>query len=182
MVCYRYKWNGASPQSEGIVRPNQSCQIIKSYALLEQYEDEGVEIKSYYLILSGYPTDTSRKPIKVLFHPISRLPISTAYRYNDIATDFHQTVQSASAYALTSVLTSGNSNLSDAEKEHLRWHFRLGHISFTKVQHLMRSGILSHSDGTRRLRKAAASLRHAPRCAACSFAKQYVLLLMLRVN
>ena len=75
---------------------------------------------------------------------------------------------------MTSVLTSSNSNLYDAEKELLRWHFRLGHISFTKVQHLMRSGILSHSEGTRRLHKAAASLRHAPRCEACSFAKQKV--------
>ena len=88
--------------------------------------------------------------------------------------DKRKAVQSASAYSMTSVLTSSNSNFSEAEKELLRWHFRLGHISFTKVQHLRRSGILSHSEGARRLHKAAASLRHAPRCAACSFAKQKV--------
>ena len=38
----------------------------------------------------------------------------------------------------------------------------------------MRSGILSHTEGTRRLHTAAASLRHAPKCAACTFAKQRV--------
>ena len=72
------------------------------------------------------------------------------------------------------VVSSTNSNLSEAEKELLRWHFKLGHISFTKVQHLMRSGILSHTEGTRRLHTAADSLRHAPKCAACTFAKQRV--------
>jgi hypothetical protein len=36
-----------------------------------------------------------------------------------------------------------NHNLSEPEKELLRWHYRLGHISFRKIQFLFRSGILS---------------------------------------
>ena len=154
--------------------PTSQVRLMSLNALLTRYDDETIKMNADHLILSGSTSDQSRKAVRVDFHPVSRLPISTAYRYNDIAIDFQEPTQNASAYAMSSVVSSTNSNLSEAEKELLRWHFKLGHISFTKVQHLMRSGILSHTEGTRRLHTAAASLRHAPKCAACTFAKQRV--------
>ena len=63
-------------------------------------------------------------------------------------------------------------NLTDPEKELLRWHQRLGHISFKRVQALFRSGVLSHSEATRRLHTAACKIKHPPKCAACQFGKQ----------
>ena len=63
-------------------------------------------------------------------------------------------------------------NLTDPEKELLRWHQRLGHISFKRVQSLFRSGVLSHTDATRRLHTAACKIQNPPKCAACQFGKQ----------
>ena len=67
-----------------------------------------------------------------------------------------------------------NLNLSEAQKELLRWHQRLGHVSFSKVQFLMRTGVLALSEGKRRRHQAASSLREAPKCAACMFDKRAV--------
>ena len=61
--------------------------------------------------------------------------------------------------------------MSNAEKELLSWHERLGHLGFAKIQFLMRSGLLASSESTRRLHRAAANLRPL-KCAACIFAKQ----------
>ena len=46
------------------------------------------------------------------------------------------------------VVSDGNTNLSPAEKELLCWHQHLGHIAFKKVQHLMKLGVLAHSEST----------------------------------
>ena len=55
--------------------PTSRVRLLSLHALLEQYEDEGVEIKNDSLILSGSKNDKARNPIKVMFHPVSRLPI-----------------------------------------------------------------------------------------------------------
>ena len=70
------------------------------------------------------------------------------------------------------MVSNENMNLTDPEKELLRWHQRLGHISFKRVQALFRSGVLSHSEATRRLHTAACKIKHPPKCAACQFGKQ----------
>jgi len=54
----------------------------------------------------------------------------------------------------------------------LRWHCRLGHISFRRVQFLMRSGVLSNSESGRRLHTAACKLALPPKYAACQYGKQ----------
>ena len=58
-------------------------------------------------------------------------------------------------------------NLDDAQKELLKWHDRLGHVSFRRVQFLMRMGILAKSEATRRLHAKACKLTYIPMCAAC---------------
>ena len=52
-------------------------------------------------------------------------------------------------YKVTMTTDEGNNNLSPAEKELLRWHYRLGHVEFAKVKHLMRTGVLSSTAATR---------------------------------
>ena len=149
--------------------PTSRVRLLSINALLQHYPDETTTQNHDSLVLSGVAGDRSRNAVHVDLHPISRLPISTAYRY-EAAFSFHVAPEAA----VLSVTSANNSNLSEAEKELLRWHFKLGHITFSKVQHLMRSGILAHFEGMRRLHKAASSLNHAPKCAACTFAKQRV--------
>ena len=71
------------------------------------------------------------------------------------------------------VVSDGNTNLSPAEKELLRWHQHLGHIAFKKVQQLMKSGVLAHSEATCCLHCIACRLPPV-KCAACQYAKQRV--------
>jgi hypothetical protein len=74
--------------------------------------------------------------------------------------------------AAIAITIDANANLSEPEKELLRWHARLGHLGFRKIQFLMRTGILSRSESTRRLQVAACKLSRPPKCAACQFGKQ----------
>ena len=155
--------------------PSSKIRLLSLHALLQHTEREKITVENDCLILSGVADDRSCNSVRVPFHPVSRLPISTAYRYNDLAVNFLSPVADAKAiYSASSVVSQSNSNLSNAEKELLRWHFKLGHIAFSKVQALMRTGVLSHSEGTLQLHHAAATLSTAPKCAACTFAKQRV--------
>jgi hypothetical protein len=66
-----------------------------------------------------------------------------------------------------------NNNLSEAHKELLPWHFRLGDLGFAKIQFLMRSGALATSQAMRRgLDTAASKIHPPPKCAACQYGKQ----------
>jgi hypothetical protein len=51
---------------------------------------------------------------------------------------------------------NNNFQLTEAEKELSRWHFRLGHLSFRRIQFLMRSGALAASESARSLHTACA--------------------------
>ena len=73
---------------------------------------------------------------------------------------------------ITTAVDPSNINLSEPEKELLRWHQRLGHLDFRKIQFLMRTGVLSLSQSKRSLHSRAAKLVHPPKCAACQFGKQ----------
>ena len=90
--------------------------------------------------------------------PNSKLPVAMAY--------------SSGVDQAISAVSHQNMNLSPAQKELLRWHFRLGHLSQRKVQFLMRTGVLAHSESARRLQSAASKLQHRPLCAACQYGKQ----------
>lgn len=64
------------------------------------------------------------------------------------------------------ITEESNQNLSLAQKELLRWHFRLGHLNFKSVQLLLRTGAL----GRTRLQTAASSCPH-PKCSSCQYGK-----------
>ena len=72
----------------------------------------------------------------------------------------------------TSVTEPSNYNLTGAEKELLKWHYRLGHIGMKRVQWLMRQGLLSTSIKGKRLHEEASKLTQGPLCTACQYAKQ----------
>jgi len=104
--------------------------------------------------------------IEILVDPRSNLHVGTAYDSSKSTRD------SNTAAAYTTATSLSNVNLSTAEKELLRWHCRLGHLSFKKIQFLMQSGVLAHTESARRLQASAAKLSSCPLCAACQFGKQ----------
>ena len=163
------------PDDTGVLRhfklkalwvPESQVRLLSTEGLLQQYKDETILLQSGELHLSGATCDRRRNSLTVRIHPSTNLPTSVAYRYNGC-----ETVASALNNVI-SVVSSENMNLTDPEKELLRWHQRLGHISFKRVQALFRSGVLSHTEATRRLHTAASKIIHPPKCAACQFGKQ----------
>ncbi len=71
-----------------------------------------------------------------------------------------------------SLTVASNINLSEPEKELLRWHQRLGHLSMKRVQWLMRQGILGTTSYSKQLQSSASKLTHGPLCTGCQYAKQ----------
>jgi hypothetical protein len=68
------------------------------------------------------------------------------------------------------VTDAQNQNLSLAQKELLRWHYRLGHLHFESIRRLLRTGALSQSAKVRALHRSAANC-DLPKCASCQFGK-----------
>ena len=148
--------------------PDCKTRLISTNSLLKTYEGEHLTIDSAKLELSGIKNDPTRTPVLAFNHPTTLLPTSIVYNHNDIdkpANNLYHTV---------STVHNDNLNLTEAEKELLRWHQRLGHLDFKKIKHLMRTGVLSHTQGTRALHTAASKLTSTPKCAACLFGKQTV--------
>jgi hypothetical protein len=58
------------------------------------------------------------------------------------------------------------------EIELLQWHYHLGHFRYPKIQQLMKSGMLIHSQATCSLHIAASKIQNPPKCAACQYGKQ----------
>ena len=104
--------------------------------------------------------------IDILVDPSSNLPIGYA------ATSAPSSDEQHAMNVMMSIVVPANSNLTPAEKELLRWHYRLGHLSLTKVQFLLGLGILAPSATKRSLHRAASKIRTPPKCAACQFGKQ----------
>ena len=117
-----------------------------------------------WIIACGRP-HKDLNPVYVPINPASNLPTCAILPPSKHAPPF------ALAGVLSEVHES-NKNLTNPEKELLRWHQRLGHINFKQVKFLLNQGILAESQTQRSLHRAAAQVRSTPKCAACLFAKQ----------
>ena len=144
--------------------PSSQVRLLSTTQLLRHFSDETISINQSHLSLSGSDSAAS---VVAPFDPASHLPVSIAYNSTSA---FDSAANSL--YNVMTTVDDNNHNLSPAEKELLRWHCKLGHLSFKKVQHLMRTGVLSNTEATRRLHTAACKIITAPKCTACLFAKQ----------
>ena len=145
--------------------PSATTRLLSTSSLLQTYKEETITVNDAALLLSGKPGDPTRNPILAYYNPVTNLPTTLMYRYQD-------TQKPAELLANTaSVVHSSNCNPNNAEKELLKWHYRLGHLSFKKIQHLMRTGVLSNTEASRSLHTASSKIRHPPKCAACLFGK-----------
>ena len=146
--------------------PSSTTRLLSTSSLLNTYKGETITVDARTLTLSGLEGDESRTKVIVHNHPNTRLPTIAAYRYNDVVE------LNPALINIVSTVNSENHNLVESEKELLRWHYRLGHLSFKKIQHLMRTGVLSNTESGRSLHTAASKIVHPPKCAACLFGKQ----------
>ena len=100
-------------------------------------------------------------------NPQNNQPTSEAYNATD-------PIKSADALvSIVNTVHERNLNLTEAEKDLLHWHYRLGHVGFKKVQFVLRSGVVSKTEESCRLQTAACRLTSFPKCAACQYGKQH---------
>jgi hypothetical protein len=80
---------------------------------------------------------------------------------------YHDTMKTAESLAYACVSDERNQNLSHRAKALLRWHFKLGHIGFQRLQWIGRQGWIGKAGEYFGL-----STVQIPKCAACQFGKQ----------
>ncbi len=145
--------------------PASRVRLLSTHGLLQEHKGESIKILPHALKLSGVSGNPSKRPVTVRMNSHSNLPMSIAYRKPEAS------VPSALLSTISSV-HDANMNLSEPQKELLRWHYRLGHVDIKRIQYVMRTGVLATSPAKRRLHIQASKLRPTPKCAACQFGKQ----------
>lgn len=147
--------------------PKIRVRLLSTTSLLQTYNAETIKVEAHQLTLSGVPGCPDRTTVTARVNPDNNLPTSDAHREKD-------TPQAAECLNATiTAVNDANINLSEPEKELLRWHYRLGHIGFTRIQFLMRTGVLTRSNNKKHLHQAACKIEHPPKCAACQYGKQH---------
>ena len=146
--------------------PSATTRLLSTTSLLQSYSGELIQQTGRGMRLSG-TSDGQRNAVDATINPNNNLPTSTGYCHSKVMEAANTLINTVSTTAAT------NTNLGAAEKELLRWHNRLGHISMQKVQFLMRTAVLATSKATQRLHAAASKLTNLPLCSACQFGKQH---------
>ena len=148
--------------------PKLKQRLLSTSVFTATYPGNPITMTPGTFKVAGNPSTPSESGIDVFINPTNNLPVSTCFRHKALQ-------ETASAYsASVSTIHSQNFNLSEPQKELLRWHYRLGHIGLRTVQFMMRTGVLASSETMRRLHTAASRLPNhdLPRCAACQFGRQ----------
>lgn len=146
--------------------PGAGQRLLSTSSLLQAYPDETISLSETKATLSGCVSDR-RGSIEAMVDPSTNLPTTEMY-------DLNTTTHSANlAQSIVSTVAAANHNLTEPEKELLKWHQRLCHLDFKKIKFLFRTGILSRGETNRHLHTSASKLLHNPKCAACQFGKQF---------
>ena len=146
--------------------PKCKMRLLSTSVLLRTYPGEVITQHSSFMRLSGLDGDPKRPSVLVPLDQKNGLLQSRGYRKEHIETAV------ASLSETISTVHSSNFNLTESEKELLKWHHRLGHLSFRRIQSLLRSGTFAHTDSARTLHRSVYRIRHPPKCAACLYGKQ----------
>ena len=158
--------------------PSSTTRIASAGVILAVYPDEEIKIAEGKLTLSG-DKKLGRSEIEVPYCASTHLPYGDASVSKDDLTEELLQVHKRDLKApmkklrpIRSLTESSNYNLTQPEKELLRWHYRLGHIGMQRVQWLFRRGSVCSSQLAKQQQRAAAQLRAGPLCTACQCAKQ----------
>ena len=142
--------------------PELPIRPLSPQSLLKAYPGEQAIVTHNSLLLTGKEGDVTRGPVQAYMDAVTNLPTTMIWNYSAMS-------HAVSGYTATvSEVAKANYNLSASEKELLKCYRRLGHLSFKKVQFLMRQGVLASTAGLRRLHDAASRLQTLPKCATLS--------------
>jgi Reverse transcriptase (RNA-dependent DNA polymerase)/GAG-pre-integrase domain/Zinc knuckle len=145
--------------------PTASQRLLSTSSLLKTYPNDTISISEGKLMLSG-SIDSEYDSIQAYIDPSNNLPTS------DMCDPNPSIKRKQQMKSLVAVVADENVNLSEPEKELMRWHQRLAHMDCNKVKFLFRTGVLARGEASRSIQTAAAKLRANPRCASCQFGKQ----------
>ena len=113
--------------------PKVRVRLLSTTSLLQKYIGESIKVEAHQLTLSDIEGDLERSTVIAHVNLDNNLPTSDAYRQTD-------TPKAAECLNATiTAVNENNLNLSEPEKELLGWHYRLGHMSFKKIQFLLRT-------------------------------------------
>ena len=100
--------------------PEINQRLLSTTSLLSTYPNERLCIEKHRLTLSG-SNEPNHGPIEAYIDPQNNLPTSDMYDHS-FSYKFVDEFE-----AMTTVVSNDNYNLSEPEKELLRWHQRLAH-------------------------------------------------------
>jgi hypothetical protein len=108
--------------------PKVPVHLLSMASLLQLYTDEMLHQTPNTLTLSGVDTaHPHRRPIQVSINPGSNLPVAQGFVLDKIpkgVAALNMTVQA---------VDEANCNLTESDKELLRWHQRLGHMAYARI-------------------------------------------------
>ena len=169
--------------AHGLLVPMSPIRIAGTKSIFDAYPNETIVMTSAGLVLGG---SKDHPELSIPLCKTSGLPYATLDTENAKPTGFSccfeplislvhkidSTLFRKTNLPVPSLTEGANFNLSDPEKELLRWHYQLGHVALTKVQWMFRQGYLGNTERERRLQGAASKLASCPMCTACQYAKQ----------
>ena len=151
-------------EGEGCYMPDLPCRLLSPQKYFVQ-QDGG------RLIVVQDKTTLEWKDggiITVKYDPDNCLPVLRAYAEDKIPAMIGQMYMC--------VTSPTNKNLTSGQKELLKWHYRLGHMGFQKMQLLARRGILPERLARVKLEinsdKNKVTRVDIPKCSACLYAQQ----------
>jgi hypothetical protein len=142
--------------------PSIQQRLLSTSSLLKQYPKESISITKGKMVFSG----TTANSIQANIDASNNLPTTK------LVEPSVEAAKKKEMQTLVAVVAEANMNITEPEKELLKWHQRLAHIDCNKVKFLFRTGVLAHGEASRSLQTAASKIRTNPRCAACQFGKQ----------
>ena len=111
--------------------PKSPMRLMSTAQLLQAYPGETIQLDDQSATLSGVKGDPNRAPVKAFVNPSNNIPDCTAFQLKELQK------AALALHSMTVAVDPRNINLSETEKELLRWHQRLGHLDFKKIQFLL---------------------------------------------
>ncbi len=108
--------------------PSSPQRLLSTTSLLQTYPGETIELDSQKAELTGIKGDPMKAGVIAMVSQVNNLPTSIAYHYNDLEPPVKELNN------IIATVHKSNINLSESEKELVKWHNRLGHLSHRRIQ------------------------------------------------
>ena len=161
----QWTYNDVIFKTKGYHVPDSPSRLLSPQAHLQG--DPSSLICGYCTRAHGLELLTPTGALSTIPYDSSNLPVLPMYNAS------HRPKQVGKAHTIQlpgflSVIDEMNSNLSDAQKELLRYHYRLGHRNMKSLQEILKTKAFGWNDLLRR-----ATRCPTPICSCCMFGKQH---------